>query len=218
MKKTLLFLALFLIEHPARATLNCNGLTGVGSHDPKPLYHASPVQDLKILEPKVSSHDQKWVYATPYPGIVAAYLGVWSDLDFSQRVDNGEPALVERYAGAFQSIFSGKSGSIYLVSSEGFLFDQTKFKGEAVKAGTASIYDETNITDALAYLHELEAQGKVKLYTYPDRPPTVPSDDSDLIEKGVRWVLRKPESDIYSRFIRFHPGLKERLDQALRQK
>ena len=88
---------------------------------PDLLFHASPVHGLRELAPRVSTHGQEWVYATPYIGVVAAYLGKWGDFDFAQRVSNGKPILVERYPGAFKKIYSKKGGSIYAFSKDGFL-------------------------------------------------------------------------------------------------
>ena len=38
------------------------------------VYHGSPLKDLKIIKRNISTHNKKWVYATPSKAIATIFL------------------------------------------------------------------------------------------------------------------------------------------------
>ena len=180
------------------------------------VYHASTERGLTVLNPNKSTHQEDWVYATPYLGIVATYLGRWSDFDLGQGTcgPKGRIHLVERYKGAFEKVYKGSSGSIYTLSREGFLEGKTSFKMEVVKPGPAKVLSEEYISDPWNYLQKLRNQGELDLYFYPNRPECIPSDDSDIVDKAVKWI-NKGFKNTRKSFERKHPHLIEKLKEKL---
>lgn len=179
------------------------------------VYHASPIQGLKELIPKASTHGKSWVYATTNLAVAAAYLGKWSDFDLAQGSCSKEDKihLVERYQGAFKEIFGLgkiKSGSIYKLNSSGFLKNQTSFEMEVVNPSKVKVVEEMMISLPLDFLKELEKKGELDLYYYPNRPMCVPKDDSDLVEKTLRWI-KEGKVKTKETLLKKHPHLAERI-------
>jgi hypothetical protein len=180
------------------------------------VFHASSIHGLTSIEPRRSTHGKSWVYATNEIGVVAAYLGRWSDLDFNQSIDdNNIPVLVERYPGALVKAYKNQSGSIYLLPNEIFSSGKTSFSGEVVSDKSSPVIGEIIIKDAYEFLLDLQRQGKIQIYLYPNRPSFIPKDDSDLIRKVIDSIKRNPNGKNYERFIQLHPKLKDTLDRAL---
>ncbi len=152
------------------------------------VYHASLTQNLKILKPYQACHGKKWVYAAPNLAVATSFLTSASDFDFGIGIDdNGVFSITERYKGAFD-LYKGMSGSIYKLSSDGFLSNQTTWDLEVVNPNEVQILEEKPIIDAFDFLKQLEAAGRLKLYYFPNRPSCFPLDDSDIIIKAVLWT------------------------------
>ena len=68
------------------------------------LYHVSDVPNLKILEPRVSTHGQPFVYATPYLEFALFFGSKKSKGDFDGMYGinkQGKPYFYEAYKNAF---------------------------------------------------------------------------------------------------------------------
>lgn len=181
------------------------------------VYHASPIKGLKELIPRISTHGKNWVYATKYIGIVAAYLGKWTDFDLAQGScgDGTKIHLVERYKDAFKEIYGSSKGSIYKLNSTGFLENMTGFSREVVNPSKVAVVEEIVVDFPLEYLKSLSEKGELELFYYPNRPSCIPKDDSDLAKKAVRWIKEgKPRTK--DSLLKKHPDLAERLDAALK--
>ena len=179
------------------------------------VYHASTQKGLTKLYPRKSTHGE-YVYATNYIGIAAAYLGRWSDFDLAQGIKDERLFLVERYQGALEKIYSGKSGSIYKMSKDGFLEDKTPFSGgEVVNPNEVDILEELPVDDSYHCIKSLIENGDIDFYKFPSRPNSIPSNDFDIIEKAARWIKLNPNGKAYSNFIDLHPHLKSELDSQL---
>ena len=177
-------------------------------------YHASIQSGLKMIYPKESTHG-KYVYATDYIGIAAAYLGRWNDFDFAQGIKDEKLYLVERYKGALEKIYRGEQGSIYKISRNGFLEGKTPFTGEIVNPNEVDVIEEIKITDSYEYLKNLFDKNELDFYEFPNRPKSIPIDDSDIVAKAVKLIKSKPNGTAYKKFIELHPSLKNRLDEML---
>lgn len=84
------------------------------------LYHGSTIGNLRTITPHISTHNQAYVYATPYIGIAVAYLAKFDDFDISTGTYNGKPYIVERYKNALKTIYK-KPGYIYTVEGTNFV-------------------------------------------------------------------------------------------------
>lgn len=178
------------------------------------VYHGSLAQNLKILKPHQSTHGKNWVYATPDLAIAASFLIGAGDFVFGIGLDDNKVfSITERYKGAFD-LCKGLRGSIYKLSSDGFLSNQTDWDLEVVNPKEVLILDELPIIDAYEFLKQLEAEGRVKLYYYPDRPSWIPVDDSDIIRKAVLWT-RGNFPTAGEELLQLHPNLKDRFETAL---
>lgn len=181
------------------------------------VYHASIVRGLRKLNPKKSTHGKVWVYATKHLEVAAAFLARWSDFDLALgRSASGKVYLAERYKNALESVYRNSNGSVYVLSSKGFIEGMTQWEEEVVNPNEVQIQKEIEITDTWQYLQKLKTEGSLELYLYPERPADVPLDDSDLLEKVILWTHQMGSGDMKSRFLFLHPGLGARLEEMFK--
>lgn len=111
-------------------------------------------------------------------------------------------------------LYENKSGSLYKLSSKGFLENKTSWKDEVVKEGGVKVLDEMKFKNALEGIKKLDQAKRLKIYYYPERPSCVPKDDSDIIEKAIIWTRQgiPRQKEI---FLHYHPKLKEALEKRL---
>ena len=70
--------------------------------------------------------------------------------------------------------------------------------------------DNPNIENAYKELIKLNEEGLIKIYLYPERPSRIPNDNSDLINKVIKW--QKNGFDI-NKFYKLYPELKDKFLQ-----
>ena len=128
--------------------------------------------------------------------------------------DNGVFSITERYPKTFD-LYKGLSGSIYKLSSDGFLSNQTTWSLEIVNSNKVLVLEELPIIDTYNFLKQLETAGCLKLYHYPNKPSWSPLEDSDIIKKAVIWT-REISSDVGIEFLQLHPHLKDQFETALK--
>ena len=68
------------------------------------------------------------------------------------------------------------------------------------------VLHEEHIDNVFEKLKELNNNGELKLYLYPNRPSFLPKDNSDLVPKVIRWKNRGINID---QFFKLYPELKE---------
>ena len=174
------------------------------------VYHGSKDQTLKILKSSTSTHGKKWVYATPDLAVAASFLVRAGDFHFGIGLDdNSVFSITERYKDSF-ALFKGAKGSIYKLSSDGFLINQTGWNLEVVNPDNVVVLEELPVIDAFDLLQKLESEGRLKLYYYPERPSWIPANDKDLVVKAVLWNEEK-------QLLKLHPHLKELLQEVQSQ-
>ncbi len=179
----------------------------------KVLYHGSLAQNLKILKPQKSTHGESWVYATYDPAIAASFIATASDFDFTIIInEKGICSFVERYENAFD-LYRGVEGSIYQLPAKKFLAYQTTWDAEFVSPEEAPVLKEQIIPDVYEFLKQLEAEGKIHLYYYPDRPSCIPADDSDIVEKAVLWSKENAPNNTKEKFLTLHNHLKDQFEK-----
>ena len=111
------------------------------------------------------------------------------------------------------------SASLYTVLDTSFEDIHTGFSELASKE-TVDIKEEETIKTVYDKLKELEKKGKIKLYHYPDKPESIPSDNSDLIEKQLMYQ-KKSQKDVtkkcFERLVLLHPELLDKINQKLKE-
>ena len=182
-----------------------------------PVYHGSIHQGLKIIKRNKSTHGKSWVYATLSKAISTIFISnKGSDLYYylsGDGTENNPVLLVERKEGMFKDIFN-VSGSLYTLSGKNFISGETGWTAEVISESDENVIHEEHIDNVFEKLKELNDMGELKLYLYPNRPPFLPKDNSDLIPKVIRW--RKRGINIET-FFTLYPELKEQYLKQLNE-
>ena len=118
------------------------------------LYHGSSLR-LKNIEPRPSRviNNEAAVFGTPNRELALSFMAPWTDADLSLGSTNNEPyVLEERYPGAFEKIYKGKSGFLHHLPSADFaedprLMPTERIARKAVKP--ANVEEIKNLWDAL---------------------------------------------------------------------
>ena len=182
------------------------------------LYHGSSTRGLTRLEPHKSTHGN-YLYATKYKELAVIFSSrCGDDCTYAlYRNNNSEPwTLVERIPEAFNTMFSN-SASIYTLDDKTFKDINTGFS-ELVSNVGVNVVSEEYIENVYIKIKELEQNGLVKLYTYPNKPKKIPNDNSDLIDKEIRQNKRENKSitrKSFERLILLHPNLMNKTNQKL---
>lgn len=131
------------------------------------LYHVSPVSDLKILKPRISTHGKPYVYAIRNISTGLLFGAKWDDFDFIVSTDkNGVAAVYECYPNAFMRIYKGKKCSLYIVDDDSFHEGRTSWSAELVSEYPVPVRAEIKITDLYERLIKEESLGHLKIYKY----------------------------------------------------
>lgn len=170
------------------------------------VYHASKTQGLTALEPRESTHKKKWVYATKDIVTSAMFLGDNFDFICQTGVENGKPHIYEQFEGAFQRAYGKKIGSIYKLNAANFKSGKTSWSAEVISEKVEPVLQEIKIDDVAKFLLQLEKEGKLEIYKYPNKPNTAPKDKSDLVEKAARWTIDFGDSTL-EQVRRYHPDI-----------
>lgn len=182
------------------------------------IYHGSSTRGLTRLEPHKSTHGN-YLYATKYKELAVIFSSrCGDDCTYAlYRNNNDEPwTLVERIPEAFNTMFSNNA-SIYTLDDKTFKDINTGFSELVSNVGVNTISEEY-IENVYDKIKELQKNGLVKLYTYPNKPKEIPNDNSDLIEKEIRQNKRKNKSitrESFERLILLHPNLMNKINQKL---
>ena len=130
------------------------------------LYHASPISGIIRLEPRVSTHGKKWVYAVSNR-LTALLFGAKQD-DFDLKIDTeqGVPVVFECYPDALEAIYRDKACSLYTLPEEGFLKGKTEWDEELVSPEPVAVCSEEYIPDLYAALEMAAERGECVLHRY----------------------------------------------------
>lgn len=178
------------------------------------VYHSSATGGLTEIIPRKSTHGIDYVYASKYRIISALFLARWNDFLITLLTDLSKDGLkiklVERYPNAFIEIFKGQSGYIYGLDGSNFT-QSTSWACEVVSSNTERVHDQEFVKDVFELIKDFEERGEIELYYYPQRPSSVPVDDSDMIKKAVE--LYEMSGNIYNieYCIERFPELKEQI-------
>lgn len=177
------------------------------------VYHSSQMEGLTELDPSKSKHQgthgKKFLYATSSKELAMFMSARITDL-YSAASGQGtaeNPAiLVERLPGIFDK-FLHRPTTIYSLDAQDF-YQGTQWEGEVVTEKKQKVLSEENISDVYSELKKSEETGTVKMYHYPDRPPEIPKDNSDLIEHMMLPIYRATgDFGIVKTMLRTYPKL-----------
>ena len=130
--------------------------------------------------------------------------------------ESGLPYACERFAGAFDHRYRGKSGSIYVLLSDGFVEGKTKWSEEVVREEAVAPIEEIFVEDTYQYLLDFVDAGRLLLSRFPDRKSVIPDDDEDLVIRGITWSRRFGDN-VLSEFRKYHPHLVPRILQGIEE-
>lgn len=175
----------------------------------KIVYHGSPDGNIKVLKPHMSTHQKNCIYATDNKVVSFLFMGKGNgDLDKRISHVDGKIELVERRPGILEQLYN-KGG--YLYELDGSTFDHYDFLWSQEVISYASEIKPLNVTYypcILDAINEEEKKGNIIVYRYPDRPESVPLDNSDLIEKYINFEKQGLKGSI-DRLLAIYPEFKE---------
>ena len=184
------------------------------------VFHGSKTSNLMEIEPRISTHQESLVYAAKSPCIATVFLSNGgNDLVYvlgGQGTKEKPAYLVERLPGSLSKIFNN-NGSIYTLDDNSFVPREGLWDAEVVAKGIQKVLREEKIDDVLVTLEEYVTEGILKLYRYPDRPNFIPIDNSDLIDKYIRFYQMGNLGDI-KRLLSLYPEFEDEVNSRLEKK
>lgn len=154
------------------------------SNIPQILFHGSHEPNLKELEPRVSTHGIKCVYATNMhimAVILSADRNKSHDGHIASGTINGLPYISEVHKGALNDAYKGVKSSIYTVSSKGFHHNTKMTNFEFINPNPVSVLKEEVILDLLSELERAEKEGRLFIKRFKSDKEISPT--SDEIDK-----------------------------------
>jgi hypothetical protein len=162
----------------------------ITEQDVSVLYHASPIQGLTQLLPRVGTHGHAWVYATPDMVIASLFLGrLGGDLTCQVGTVGGHPYVRERFRGAFDLRYDIGGASLYRLSAEGFTSGKTSWKQDWVCEHPIFPLQEITIDDVRSHLLGFVDEGRLALHRCDDTDASAEA-DADLSPVFVQLYAR----------------------------
>lgn len=159
------------------------------------LYHISKTTGLKILKPQVSTHKKPYVYAVENVVTGLLFGAQHDDFDFIINEENGIPVITECYPNAFQSVFQGKSCSIYEIPEERFLRGMTSWSPELVSENEVSVVREISVGDLYLRLLDEETRGNLIIRRYEDSAEYKHLVSEHIADRLIRFDLVYSENE-----------------------
>ena len=182
------------------------------------LYHTSTIPNLKIIEPRISTHGKSYVYATSSLEFSLFFGGkeMAGGFDGIYGIKDNIPFFYEAYKGALKRIFDNAVCYIYEVDPSTFVAGKTTFSGELVSESPVKILNCKKVNNVYNYIQELNSQSKIKLHYFCDTEEYNKMIDeyisNMIIELGI---LDKKETGIYGFCERHFPHIMERLQAEI---
>lgn len=152
------------------------------------LYHGSGSSELQELKPHRSTHQKDCIYATPSKAVALLFIGKGNgDLDTRISSVDGKPELLERREGVFETLFNC-DGYLYEIDASTFEHYDYLWSLEVISfEKSIKPLRKTYIPNVWEAILEEEKLGNLTIMRYPNRPKSVPLDNSDLIEKYIKF-------------------------------
>ena len=109
------------------------------------------------------------------------------------------------------------SSSIYTVDDTTFYDIHTGFS-ELVSKVEVEVKEEEYLSNVYDKVKELAKNNQIKLYNYPNKPESIPSDNSDLIEKQIMYqqkIKKGVTKKCFERLLLLHPELLDKINKKL---
>lgn len=187
----------------------------------KKLYHVSNTPNLKILEPRISTHGKAYVYATPYLELALLFGSKksYGDFDGIYGINKqGKPYFYEAYLGAFKRRFEDETCYIYELKSDTFKAGETSFNAEVVSEQPVEILNCTEVKDLYKYLIKVIGEGNIEFKEY-----SVDENYQKMIKNHIKNrlllfnILKKKDSEIYRFCKQKFPDLVDNLEMSSEQ-
>ncbi len=183
------------------------------------VYHGSKNGNIKELVAHKSTHQIECIYASASKVVPLLFISRGNcDLDRYVSFQNGNLVFVERREGIFKEQLAGVPG--YLYELDGSTFEHYNFLwGEEVISYEKSIKPlrKTLIPDIYEEILKAEENGLIKVYHYPNRPENLPLDNSDLIDKYIKYEnsgLKGSIDSLLKIYPEFEMAVQERLSET----
>ena len=152
------------------------------------VYHGSSSGNINIIKAHVSTHGKKCIYATGNKTVAMLFMGTGrGDLDTVLAIDDGELILVERRPDVLKNNYN-HDGYIYELPGDSFRHYDYLWSAEVISfLDSIEVSNKTYYENILEALENEEELGHLKIYRYPERPENIPLDNSDLIDKYIRF-------------------------------
>lgn len=186
------------------------------------LYRGTKIAGLKEMKPRLVNHDKPYVYATTDKIEAIIYSVKGGNLNYTNIYgydDDNKRCLIERKENCLEEIYN--------VEGRYYILDETNFEkheelgvgeNEYVSELPVKVIEEITIPNVWEYFKELESKGELKIYRYPNRPKSYPSDDSDLIECATMMYAQMGDIDIaFGLLLKHHPELEERVSNIKKE-
>ncbi len=153
------------------------------------LYHVSRTGNLKVIEPKISTHNKAYVYALRNLHTALLFGAEKDDFDFILDEINGKPRIYECYPNAFKEIYSEKSCSIYELEETGFRQNMTDWKPELVSEQAVEVIKEIKVTNLYDILMEEVEKGNIILNLYEHSKEYKSMISNHILDRIVRFGI-----------------------------
>ena len=174
------------------------------------------------MEPRVVNHDKTYVYATTDKIEAIIYSVKGGNLNYTNIYgydDDNKRCLIERKEHCLKEIYNVE-GRYYIVDETNFEKHDELGVGENeyVSELPVKVVEEITIPNVWKYFKELEAKRELRIYRYPNRPKSYPSDDSDLIECATMMYVQMGNIDMsFGLLLKHHPELEERVNNIKKE-
>jgi hypothetical protein len=122
--------------------------------------------------------------------------------------------LCERFENSVFSVLKGKRVSIYQFEQSITEDVETCWSDKFIIKNGVEVIKEEVIIDLYEYLIQLNKDGFMMIYKYPDKISDIPEDDQDLIDLAIIKYRMYGESVMHT-ISKYHPHLLERLKAGL---
>lgn len=176
------------------------------------LYHISQTAGIRVLQPRVSSHQKAYVYAIENLITGLLFGAPHDDLDFIIDEQNGTPIIMECYPDAFRSRFEGIACSVYEVPEAGFLRGMTTWQAELVNENAVPVLREIAVPDLYSRLLQEEAAGRLIVRRYQNTMEYKHIVSEHIVDRLIRFDLLSSKD---ARIQKYYGGLVRALQEAM---